>query len=263
MKLLVKIAGLSLLLLSLQSCALFSAAGLSTQGQPIKKVQPPLQSAATSIVDHSAWNTLLQKHVTNEGWVNYEGFQQEEAQLDAYLALLSSNSPKKDWPVQELLAYYINLYNAHTVKLIVDNYPTQSIKDLNGPWTRGIVPIGKRNLSLGGIENGILRKMNEPRIHFAINCASISCPKLLNEAYTADKIEEQLDAVTKAFINGPKNELSAENPKLSSIFNWYAKDYTVNGKQDVIGYINQYANQKISTNAPLEYLEYDWNLNKQ
>ncbi len=263
MKAVIKLLGIGLLLLSLQGCALFSAAGLSTQGQPIKQVTPPLTSATTNLLDHSVWDDLLQKHVTEAGWVNYEGFQQDIVYLNGYLDLLSENAPKKEWPVQELLAYYINLYNAHTVKLIVDNYPTQSIKDLNGPWTRGIVPIGKRNLSLGGIENGILRKMNEPRIHFAINCASISCPKLLNRAYTATKIEEQLDLVTRAFINGPKNELSENNPKLSSIFNWYAKDFTIDGKQDVIGYINLYSKTKIASESPIEYLEYDWNLNKQ
>ncbi|GAB5398927.1 MAG: hypothetical protein Aureis2KO_05120 [Aureisphaera sp.] len=258
-----KIVTLLIILVSLQSCALFSAAGLSTQGQPIKQVTPQLTSANTSLVDHSQWNTLLQKYVTDEGWVNYEGFQKEQNTLENYLTLLSNNAPKKNWSVQELLAYYINLYNAHTVKLIVDHYPTESIKDINGPWTRGIVPIGNRNLSLGGIENGILRKMNEPRIHFAINCASVSCPKLLNEAYVANKIEEQLDQVTRAFIDGPKNEISASNPKLSSIFDWYAKDFTINGKQDVIGYINQYVDDPINDNATVEYLEYDWNLNKQ
>ncbi|MBX2827086.1 MAG: DUF547 domain-containing protein [Flavobacteriaceae bacterium] len=258
-----KIIALIVLLLTLQSCALFSAAGLSTQGQPIKQVAPPLASANTVIVDHSIWHHLLQKYVTEEGWVDYEGFQKEEARLQDYLKILALNAPQKDWPVQELLAYYINLYNAHTVQLIVDNYPTESIKDLNGPWTRGFVPIGKRKLSLGGIENGILRKMNEPRIHFAINCASISCPKLLNEAYTADKIEEQLDKVTREFINGPKNELTGDSAKLSSIFDWYAKDFVVDGKQDVPSYINQYVQEEVSFGTTLEYLEYDWKLNKQ
>lgn len=263
MKVFAKIIGIFLLLITLQSCALFSAAGLSTQGQPIKQVEPPLKSATSSIMDHTIWNQMLRKHVTKEGYVDYGGFMKEKDRLSDYLKILSINNPKKHWPVQELLAYYINLYNAHTVKLIIDNYPTESIKNINGPWTRGIVSIGDRKLSLGGIENSILRKMNEPRIHFAINCASISCPKLLNEAYTADHIEEQLDKVTKAFINGPKNELSIDYPKLSSIFDWYAKDFQVNGKQDVIGYINQYTSVQIQSNAPIEYLEYNWNLNKQ
>jgi hypothetical protein len=139
----------------------------------------------------------------------------------------------------------------------------KSIKDIDGPWTKGIVLVGDKKLSLGGIENGILRKMNEPRIHFAINCASISCPNLSNEAYVASKINEQLDRAAKDFINGDKNELSETNPKLSSIFDWYQKDYLIDGKQDVIGYINQFATVKLNANATLTYKDYDWNLNEQ
>lgn len=266
MKAVLKYIGILFLVVSFQSCALFSAAGISSQGQPVKRVRQPLQSTSEGSainLDHSSWDDLLKKHVGNDGLVNYKGFQEDRAALDSYLQMLSSQSPNKQWSVQELLAYYINLYNAHTVLLIVDNYPVTSIKDINGPWTRGIVPIGNNNLSLGGIENGILRKMDEPRIHFAINCASISCPDLLNEAFTAAKINEQLDRVASNFINGTKNELDKTNPKLSSIFDWYAKDYKLNGKTNVIEYINQYGQVKIIPTATIEYLEYDWNLNEQ
>ncbi|NND63285.1 MAG: DUF547 domain-containing protein [Flavobacteriaceae bacterium] len=250
----------------LQSCSLLSAAGLSSQGQPVKTVDEPLESTGTSLVariDHSIWDDLLRKHVAENGLVDYKGFLEDRAKLTEYLEYLGNNAPTEDWSVSELLAYYINIYNAYTVDLIVENYPVKSIKDLNGPWTRGFVKIGDKNLSLGGIENGILRKMNEPRIHFAINCASYSCPKLLNEAYFADKIGAQLDMVTRDFINGDKNEISAMNPKLSSIFDWYRKDYEVNGEADVIAYINQYSEVKIDPSANLDYLEYNWNLNEQ
>jgi hypothetical protein len=120
---------------------------------------------------------------------------------------LSENKPDKKWSVQEQLAYYINTYNAYTLNLILDNYPVKSIRDLDGPWTKAIVPVGDVMMSLAGIENSLLRKMNEPRIHFAINCASFSCPKLLNETFTAGKINEQLERVTLNFINSEKNEL--------------------------------------------------------
>lgn len=250
----------------MQSCALLSAAGISKQGQPVKKVEYPLVSTTEeSLVnlDHSQWGQLLKKHVNESGLVDYVGFESDREVLNNYLLMLSSQQPNKQWSVQELLAYYINLYNAYTVDLILINYPVKSIKDINGPWTKGIVPIGTNRLSLGGIENGILRKMNEPRIHFAINCASISCPKLLNEAYTASKINEQLDKAVNDFISGEKNEIKTNNPKLSSIFKWYAKDYLVNGKRDVIAYINQYSEIKISPSTNLHYLEYNWNLNQQ
>lgn len=250
---------------SFQHCAIFSAAGLTSQGQPTKEVNGTLNNLSNSevIVDHSSWDKLLKKYVDKNGMVDYKGFQKDQAALREYLMMLSETQPKESWSVEELLAYYINTYNAYTVQLILDNYPVKSIKDINGPWTSGIVPIGDKNLSLGGIENGILRKMNEPRIHFAINCASVSCPKLLNEAFSASKIEEQLDRATKEFINSDKNEINSSNPKLSSIFDWYRKDFIVNGEVDVIAYINMYAAQKIDRSASIEYKNYDWNLNEQ
>jgi hypothetical protein len=260
------IAIIGLLGLSIQSCSLLSAAGLSSQGQPTKEVEGKLTSTTANSevnVDHSRWDELLKKYVNEEGMVDYKGFLNDRESLQNYLQYLSSQTPTDSWSVQELLSYYINTYNAYTVELILNNYPLKSIKDINGPWTKGIVPIGNSKLSLGGIENGILRKMDEPRIHFAINCASYSCPKLLNEAFTAGKINEQLDKVTLNFINGHKNELSANSPKLSSIFDWYQKDFTVNDKQDVIGYINKFANSKINPSAKITYKEYNWNLNEQ
>lgn len=249
-----------------ESCALLTAAGIGSQGQPIKKVTPPLTSTTANSavnVDHSDWDALLKKHVDKSGFVDYKGFKNDEAALNDYLNQLSNLAPTKKWSVQELLAYYINLYNAYTVDLIIDNYPVESIKDIDGPWTKAIVPVGSKTLSLGGIENGILRKMDEPRIHFAINCASVSCPKLLREAFTAAKINEQLDKAAREFINSEKNEISSNNPKVSSIFDWYKKDYTVNGEQDVIGYINQYSDTKINKNTTLSYKDYNWGLNEQ
>lgn len=253
-------------ILSLQSCNLLSAAGLSSQGQPTKKVKGKLTSTTANSavnVDHSNWDDLLKKHVNKEGLVDYRGFKKDSKALNAYLQKLSKLEPTNKWSVQELLAYYINLYNAYTVDAIVKNYPLESIKDIDGVWTRGNVPIGTNNLSLGGIENGVLRKMNEPRIHFAINCASISCPKLLDEAYTASRINEQLEKATIQFINSEKNELDTDNPKLSSIFKFYPKDFTVNGKQDIIGYINNFSTVKIDPNATITYLNYNWVLNEQ
>lgn len=266
MRIIVMIVGLLAIVFSLHNCALFSAAGLSSQGQPIKKVVSPLKSTTVNSevnLDHSQWDILLKKYVSNDGLVNYVGFKNERETLNGYLNMLSSQQPDINWSVQELLAYYINVYNAFTVDLILENYPVNSIKDISGPWTRGIVPIGKNRLSLAGIENGVLRKMNEPRIHFAINCASISCPNLLNEAYTAAKINEQLNKAGQGFINSSKNDINTDNPRLSLIFDWYRKDFMVDGEQNVITYINQFSRTKISSDATIDYKEYNWNLNEQ
>ncbi|MEZ4859085.1 MAG: DUF547 domain-containing protein [Flavobacteriaceae bacterium] len=265
MKVFIKIFTLIILSQSVESCSLLSAAGLSSQGQPVKKVSENLNSLETIIIDHSDWDQLLKKHVNSEGLVDYKGFLEDRNVLQEYLKMLSKNPPSESWSVQELLAYYSNIYNAATIELILENYPVNSIKDINGAWTKAIVTVGDKTLSLGGIENGILRKMNEPRIHFAINCASFSCPNLLNEAFTADKIDSQLDKVTRNFINGPKNEIGITSVTLSKIFDWYKKDYVINGKNDVIGFVNSYLNKKIKINpkATITYFEYDWGLNEQ
>ncbi|MDX1463911.1 MAG: DUF547 domain-containing protein [Marinirhabdus sp.] len=251
---------------TIQSCNLLSAAGVSSQGQPTKEVEGNLTSTTANSavnVDHSAWTSLLKKHVDNDGMVDYKGFQNDQAKLDEYLNLLASQDPSDNWSVQELLAFYINLYNAQTVKLIVENYPVESIKDINSPWTKGRARVGDKELSLGGIENGILRKMNEPRIHFAINCASISCPKLRQEAYTAAKIDEQLQEQTLEFINGPQNDIAPNQAELSSIFKFYPDDWKVDGKVNITGYINQYSDTKLNPKADLTYKNYDWGLNEQ
>ncbi len=266
MKNLIHMASILLLALVLQSCNLTSAAGITSSGQPTKAVQGDLTSSTANSavnIDHSQWDMLVKKHVNEAGLVDYKGFQQDREALNSYLQKLSSYEPTDEWSVQELLAYYINLYNAYTVDLILKNYPTKSIKDIDGAFTKGFIPVGDRELSLGGIENGVLRKMNEPRIHFAINCASISCPKLLDEAFTASKINEQLDRVTREFIRSDKNEITANNPKVSHIFKWYDNDYKVGGEKNVIGFINQYSETEINPRATLEYKEYNWSLNDQ
>ncbi len=254
------------LALSMQSCGLLSAAGISKQGLSAKSAPANLQAASTQssvTLDHSAWTLLLKKHVNQEGFVNYKSFAVDRPALDEYLTYLSGFVPDNTWSVQEQLAFYINLYNAYTVQLILDNYPTASIKDLNGPWTRAFVPVGKKQLSLGGIENSILRKMNEPRIHFAINCASYSCPKLLNEAFTANNIDTQLDKVTRDFINSERNQITTSEAKVSSLFDWYAKDYLANNVGSVIAFINAYSEVQIPEGTNLTFLDYDWSLNEQ
>ncbi|MEP2936034.1 MAG: DUF547 domain-containing protein [Gilvibacter sp.] len=264
-KLFVFIFGLGLLTL-VQSCGLLSAAGLSKQGLSAKEAPADLSEAnsvSAVVVDHSAWTALLQKHVNPAGFVNYKGFIADKSALDSYCEYISSFAPDDSWSIQEQLAFYINLYNAYTVKLIVDNYPTKSIKDLDGPWTKAFVPIGNKMISLGGIENSLLRKMNEPRIHFAINCASYSCPKLLDEAFDGNRIDAQLERVTSDFINGDKNDIKADNASVSQLFNWYKGDYLTNGITTVTAYINQYSDVKIDAQVALTFKEYDWALNEQ
>lgn len=213
------------------------------------------------IPKHNGWNVLLKKYVTKNGDVDYASFTKDKNTLDDYLNMLANNPPAKNWTKNEKLSYYINLYNAGTVKLIIENYPLKSIKDINSPWGKKRLKIGKRRLSLGNLEHNMLRKMNEPRIHFAINCASYSCPKLLNVAFTASEMEEQLTQATKDFLSDRKrNKITKEKAELSEIFKWFKGDFTADGT--LLEYINQYTEEKISNNTKIEYLDYNWSLNE-
>ena len=210
---------------------------------------------------HQKWNELLKKHVSENGNVDYKGFKKEEAALQSYLELLSKNLPEKSWTKNATLAYWINAYNAFTVKLILDNYPVKSIKKINSPWDKEFINLGNKKYSLGQIEHKILRKMNEPRIHFAINCASYSCPNLLNEAYTEKYLNNQLDAAAKSFINDKtKNNITANNIEISSIFDWFTSDFKKKGT--LIDFLNKYSSVKINVKAKIRYKEYNWNLNE-
>lgn len=212
-------------------------------------------------IDHKQWNDLLQKHVSAKGNVDYKGFKKDAAALQSYLDLLAKNLPEKSWSKNAVLAYWINAYNAYTVKLILDNYPVKSIKKIDNPWDKEFFTLGTKKYSLGEIEHKILRKMNEPRIHFAINCASYSCPNLLNEAYTENNLQSQLESAAKSFINDKtKNSITANKIEISSIFDWFTGDF----KKGVtlIDFLNKYSTVKIDKNAKISYKEYNWNLNE-
>lgn len=231
--------------------------------EPVNPIneKPEIAKHQTGLPNHQPWNKLLSRYVNDKGDVDYKSFKSNIGGLEDYLTHLAENSPKKSWSKNDKLAYYINLYNAATVKLILDNYPTKSVKDIKNPWGKDWVKTGDGLLSLGDIEHKILRKMNEPRIHFAINCASFSCPKLLNKAFTADKMETQLQETTFDFINDTtRNIISKEKMQLSNIFKWYKKDFTENGS--LIDYIKPYTKAGIDNNTDIDYLKYDWSLNE-
>ncbi len=214
----------------------------------------------TQTNSHLKWDELLQKHVSSKGNVNYQGFKTDEKLLDNYLEFLSENSPKENSSKSQKLAYWINAYNAFTVKLIINNYPIKSIKDIKQPWDKKFITIGNEKLSLNHIEHEILRKMNEPRIHFAINCASISCPKLLNKAYTASHLETQLNTVTTNFIQSDENNISEKKIEISKLFSWFKSDFKQDGT--LIDFLNNYTKVTIHKKAKVKFKDYNWNLNE-
>lgn len=230
----------------------------------------PLSTHAA--VDNGIWAELLARHVKN-GRVDYAGLKARELRLDQYLKLLE-NTPVDALSREDKFAFYINAYNAWTVKLILSGYPgVKSIKDLGSrwnplktPWKKKICRIDGRLLSLDQIEHDILRpEFKDPRVHFAINCAARSCPPLLSEPYRGATLNPQLDGSARAFINEPKSTyFKGDTLYLSKIFKWFKEDFD----NDVVGFVRRYAEGNFrvelegkNERVQVEYLDYDWSLN--
>lgn len=217
--------------------------------------------AQSGNMDHALWDQLLNKHVDAQGMVDYRGLLEEKPILDQYLDLLSANTPGENQGEKEKLSYWINAYNAFTVSLILEHYPIKSIMDINNAWDNKFILLDEKKYSLNQIEHKIIRKeFEEPRIHFALVCAAISCPVLLNEAYDPKKLNEQLQLQGERFINDAgKNKISEESILISQIFNWFGDDFTKNGS--LIDYLNSFSSAKIVEDAKVSFMEYDWGLN--
>ena len=224
----------------------------------------PQVKAVKGLHQHEVWNTLLKNNVNAFGKVNYTGMKAALSKIEAYLTVLKENAPQKEWTKNEKLAYWINLYNASTVHLIASNYPTGSITKLKGgkPWDKPFVRAGEQVYSLNQIENEIIRpRFLEPRIHAALNCAAISCPNLLNAAYTPLKLNNQLNQQCTIWVNdGSKNKITASLVEMSPIFQWYAADFKAGG--GVVAFLNKYSTATILPKTKRSYLAYDWGLNE-
>ncbi|MBW2564562.1 MAG: DUF547 domain-containing protein [Deltaproteobacteria bacterium] len=224
---------------------------------------------AVQEIDHSLYAGLLKKYVKN-GVVNYQGFKNEESVLDKYLKVLE----KVDSTIlsrNEQFAFYINAYNAWTIKLILSGYPgIKSIKDMGSlfksPWKKKISRIDGKIMTLDDIEHNILRpRFKDPRVHFAINCAAKSCPPLRSEPYRVGDLEQQLDEMTRAFINNVKNNrLEDHTLYVSSIFKWFKEDFN----KDIINFFLKYTKGDLKRQLEarrgkikVKYLDYDWSLN--
>jgi hypothetical protein len=212
-------------------------------------------------IDHSKWTEILQLYVAENGDVNYKKMQKNRDTFKVYLNDLASNPTKDSWSNSEIKAYWINAYNAFTVQLVLDNYPIKSIKDISEPWGQMFFKIGGKSMSLNTIEHEILRPMGDPRIHFAIVCASESCPKLLNYAYESETLNDQLDQAAKEFINdASKNSLTASEITISKIFKWFKSDFPKG--DDFISYLNNYSIVKLFPETKINYQNYNWFLNE-
>jgi hypothetical protein len=235
--------------------------------------------ASAQTFDHSPFDELLKKHVV-KGMVDYDAFA-ESGSFKDYLKSLEAADVSK-LSDRERLAFWINAYNAYTIALINKHEERASIRSINkdaglvkakGPWKEPIVKAAGKTYSLDEVENEIIRKQwREPRIHFALVCAAMSCPPLRSEAYTGAKLDAQLDSQGRAFVpdpaRGSRVDVKARTVHASKIFDWYKEDF--GGSKEAIGrFIAQYHAESpekqllLSGDFDLDYLEYDWTLNSR
>jgi Protein of unknown function, DUF547 len=240
---------------------------------------------------HAAWTALLKKHVVllrggQGSQVSYAGFAADKVALSAYTTTLAAVSREafNGFSKPQRMAFLINAYNAYTVQLILTKYPDlKSIKDigslLSNPWKQKVAPLLGTVMTLDGIEHDTLRvrgAYDDPRIHFAVNCASIGCPMLREEAFTADKLDAQLDQQAQRFLSDrSRNRYNASSKKLevSKIFDWYGEDFKLGhrGINSLDAYLAKYADVMAESPADkdlvraggvgISFLDYDWKLN--
>jgi len=224
-------------------------------------------------VSHQSYDELLQKYVDEDGMVNYKDLREGRLELKSYLKVLEANPPQASWTDDQKLAFWINAYNAFTLELILTHYPIESIKDIGSvikipfvstAWDISFINIGGKKYDLNDIEHGVIRKeFDEPRIHFALVCAAVSCPKLRSRAFTPENLESLLSkAATDFLADTERNDFkSTKEVELSRIFSWYKGDFNSNGT--LIEYLNQYAPLQLEKNAKITWKDYDWALNEQ
>lgn len=240
--------------------------------------------------DHKLWDRLLNNHVvsTNSGMttrVDYSGVQADIELLQSYLDSTArvSRAEFDGWDPNEQLAFLINVYNAATVKLVLTEYPDlDSIRDIGflftSPFRRDFITLFAEEVSLDDIEHGMIRswpQFEEPRIHFALNCAAISCPPLRAESYRGDSLDEQLDANTRLFLSNRNiNYMSGNRLLISKIFDWYGEDFSkgwsgVDSLEEFLGAYTQelglspeVAAQLADKALSIRYTPYDWGLNR-
>ena len=233
-------------------------------------------------VSHDLFGNVLKDNVKN-GLVNYQNLQSDK-KLDEYIDYISKINPSEIVKESDRLAFWINAYNAFTLKIIVDNYPVESINDLNSGgraiahvlgttvWDKDLVTINNEPTNLNYIEHDVIRKeFSEPRIHFALVCAAVSCPPLRNEAYEGYKLNEQLENQAGIFFNDEsKNsfDIKTRTAYLSKILDWYDDDFGDSDKE-ILLYVSQFLDKNLSESIKnnvddwnIEYNDYNWDLNE-
>jgi hypothetical protein len=283
MNILVRFLALSSTLVIISGCTKSLTSLLSKSQDTSIQIAPAAVNQPFSYDDYAS---VLKTYVNEAGLVDYKGLQANRGQLDKFIAAIGAVAPVvyQSWGEKEKLAFLINAYNAFTLQSIIDQNPLKnSIRDIPGVWRWRKFPIAGEFKTLDNIEHDTIRaNFNEPRIHLALVCAAISCPPLRNAPYTPEKLDEQLSAQVRRFLASPQGfrlELREARVYLSSIYKWYGSDWEKsyaapdkftgnNSERAVLSFLSRYLspterNYLETGNYQINYLNYDWSLNRQ
>lgn len=242
-------------------------------------VNLPIQLAAAPTIAYE-WNMILQNYMSepaSDGLIrfNYKALKandQDMAKLEAYIESLENTDPTL-LPDDEAVVFWANLYNAVTIKVVLDNYPVSSIRKIKsglfsiGPWKKDLVTINGQKMSLDDIEHDTMRKQfDAPLVHYMVNCASIGCPNLKPSLWTAQTLEADQDQAARDFINSPRGvKITERGLRVSSIYSWFKKDFGGNNA-GVLEHLRQYADEDLAAaidgGAKIISHDYDWSLNE-
>ena len=221
-----------------------------------------IAQTANAQVEYQEYNQLLKNAVDANGQIDYRWLKMNQARIEKISTAWQHSGDWEKWPQPAQKAFWINVYNLHTMLLVCRYYPVKSIRDIadGKPWDLQWIKMNGKTYSLNDIEHNLLRKkFKDPLIHFAINCASISCPALSNRAYEAENLARQLQTRARIFVRDKnKNRISADSLHLSAIFDWYREDF--GGLTD---FISRFADLKIKNAATINFMEYSWALNER
>ena len=258
--------------------AVFAGALLLSQATPVFAASALKQfaPAGSGKANHSALDAILQQYVSVDGSgyasVNYGALTSQRSAIDDYVASLIAIDPRQ-LSRAEAHAYWINFYNAKTLSIMLENWPVKSIRDINlggggffgkGPWSKKLMVVAETELSLDDIEHRIIRPLfNDPLSHYALNCASFSCPNLMPRAYTAKNLKSQMRESATLYINHPRG-ISIKDGEItaSKIFSWYAGDF--GGTAKLKSHWLQFATPELAVQieaASIGGYDYDWNAN--
>ena len=229
-------------------------------------------------IDHTPWDNLLSRHVrTSDQGVNlvdYHGFSTGDRTMLADYITILSGVPISQFNRDQQLAYWVNLYNALTVRVVLDHYPVESIRDIDispglfatGPWDKKLISIEGENLTLNDIEHRIMRPIwRDPRIHYVVNCASIGCPNLRDRVYSGTEIDTALDRAATAYVNDPRGVSVVDGKvSVSKIYDWFIEDF--GGSEGmVLRHLQRYAAPELAARleaiGKLSDVHYDWSIN--